>query len=70
MQQHQPAPPSPPAGTGEGWRAWLLTDTPTSRGHARAAALYQGWLKFRGNTLAMVGLIIMLALVLMAAFAP
>lgn len=51
-------------------RQWLLTDTPTSRRHARAAALYQGWLKFRSNTLAMIGLGIMIALVLIAAFAP
>ncbi|XWN29355.1 MAG: ABC transporter permease [Devosia sp.] len=57
---------SPPTGL----RGWLLTDTPSSRNHARLAALYQGWLKFRSNRLAMVGLMILLALILMALFAP
>ena len=53
-----------------GLRAWLLTDTPTSRRHARLAALYTGWLTLRGNTMAMVGLIILLLLLFIAAFAP
>lgn len=52
------------------WRAWLLTDTPTSRRHARLGALYQAWLKFSSNTLAMVGLAILIGLILMAIFAP
>lgn len=51
-------------------RAWLLTDTPTSRRHARAAALYQGWLTFRSNTMAMIGLGILVLLVFIAAAAP
>ncbi|WP_299204609.1 nickel transporter permease [uncultured Tateyamaria sp.] len=51
-------------------RAWLLTDTPTSRRHAKLSALYQGWLAFRANTMAMIGLGILLALVLIAAAAP
>ncbi len=54
----------------QSWRDWLLTDTPTSRRHARIAALYQGWLSFRGNHMAMFGLFILLALVLIAALAP
>lgn len=53
-----------------GLRAWLLTDTPTSRRHARMAALYTGWLTLRGNAMAMVGLAILLVLLAMAAFAP
>ncbi len=53
-----------------GFRGWLLTDTPTSRFHARCVALYSGWLKFRSNTMAMLGLIILILLVLIAAFAP
>ncbi|ARE40549.1 Dipeptide transport system permease protein DppC [Rhodovulum sp. P5] len=53
-----------------GWRDWLLTDTPHSRMQARLANLYQGWLAFRGNHLAMFGLSILIALLLMAAFAP
>ncbi len=51
-------------------RAWLLTDTPTSRRHAKLSALYQGWLSFRSNTMAMVGLIILVLLVLIAFAAP
>jgi len=51
-------------------RQWLLTDTPTSRRHARAASLYKGWLSFRGNSMAMVGLGILIFLVLVAVFAP
>ncbi len=54
----------------QGLRAWLLTDTPTSRRHARLAALYTGWLTLRGNTMAMLGLIILLLLLFIAAFAP
>jgi peptide/nickel transport system permease protein len=51
-------------------RQWLLTDTPTSRRHAKLSAMYQGWLSFRGNTMAMIGLWILLALVAIALFAP
>lgn len=51
-------------------RQWLLTDTPTSRRHAKLSALYQGWLTFRSNTMAMVGLGILLLLILTAAAAP
>jgi peptide/nickel transport system permease protein len=51
-------------------RQWLLTDTPTSRRHAKLSALYHGWLSFRGNTMAMIGLWILLALVAVALFAP
>ncbi len=51
-------------------RAWLLTDTPESRNHAKLSALYQGWLSFKGNTMAMVGLGILVLLVLIAFAAP
>ncbi len=51
-------------------REWLMTDTPTSRRHARYAALYSGWLTLKSNSMAMVGLGILLVLLLMAAFAP
>ncbi|MEX5727340.1 peptide/nickel transport system permease protein [Rhodovulum iodosum] len=53
-----------------GWRDWLLTDTPHSRSQARLSALYQGWLAFRRNSLAMLGLAILLFLLFVAAFAP
>ncbi len=51
-------------------RAWLLSDAPQTRRQARLGALYQGWLTFRANKLAMFGLIILLLLVGMAIFAP
>lgn len=51
-------------------RAWLLTETPTSRRHAKLAAIYHAWLSFRTNTMAMVGLAILVLLVLIAAAAP
>ena len=53
-----------------GVRAWLLSDEPTSRRHARLSSWYQGWLTFRGNTLAMIGLIVLGLLILAAIFAP
>ncbi len=51
-------------------REWLLTETPTSRWHARASSFYKGWLALRSNTLAMVGLGILVFLLAVAAFAP
>ena len=51
-------------------RQWLLTDAPTSRRHARLSNLYQGWLTLKANHMAMFGLIIILALILMALLAP
>ncbi len=51
-------------------REWLMTDTPTSRRHAKLAALYNGWLNLRSNTMAMIGLGILILLLLIAAFAP
>ncbi len=43
---------------------------PPRASQARLSNLYTGWLAFRGNHLAMVGLLILVALVLIAAFAP
>lgn len=51
-------------------RQWLLTETPTSRRHAKLSAIYQGWLSFRSNTMAMIGLGILIALVVIAFAAP
>ncbi|MEE9335678.1 MAG: ABC transporter permease [Granulosicoccaceae bacterium] len=53
-----------------GWRAWLSTDTPSSRRQARLGSYYQGWLEFKSNRLAMIGLCILLLLLFTAAFAP
>ncbi|WP_172299232.1 ABC transporter permease [Pseudoruegeria sp. HB172150] len=52
------------------WREWLLAEEPTSRRQARAVGWYQGWLAFRSNTLAMIGLIILVFLIVCAIFAP
>jgi peptide/nickel transport system permease protein len=50
-------------------RAWLLSETPQSRSHAAWVRRYRGWLLFRRNKLAMVGLgtvIVMVAATLAA----
>lgn len=51
-------------------RRWLLAETPASRTQARLGQAYVGWLGFRGNPLAMVGLAVLVALVLIALFTP
>ena len=51
-------------------REWLLTETPTSRRHAKISAFYQGWLTLRSNTMAMIGLAILLLMLFVAAAAP
>ncbi|MCT2538608.1 ABC transporter permease [Sedimentimonas flavescens] len=50
-------------------RAWLLSEQPASRRQARLGQAYRTWLAFRGNWLAMVGLAIVVALVVIAALA-
>ena len=52
------------------WRDWLLSDEPTSRRQARLSSWYKGWLTFRSNPLAMLGLIVLVVLILAAIFAP
>ncbi|MFD1626586.1 nickel transporter permease [Azospirillum griseum] len=52
------------------WRAWLTTDTPQSRAQARLGRAWAGWCAFRRNRMAMIGLLIVLALVVVAALAP
>jgi peptide/nickel transport system permease protein len=52
------------------WRAWLLSETPSSRVQARLGQTYLRWTAFRANPLAMVGLAIVLALILAALLAP
>ena len=51
-------------------RQWLLTNTPKSAFQAQCGRWYLAWLAFRGNPIAMVGLVIVIALMLVAAFAP
>lgn len=52
------------------WRSWLSTDTPRSRLQARLGRVWAGWTSFRRNRLAMAGLLIVAALVVVAALAP
>lgn len=51
-------------------REWLLTDTPDSALQAVMGRLYLGLLEFFKNRLAVLGLLIILALILTAVFAP
>ena len=51
-------------------RAWLTSDDPTSRAQARWGRACHAWLRLRENRLAMVGLMIIMALAAVAAFAP
>lgn len=53
-----------------GWTAWLISDSPASRRQARLGQLYRQWLAFRRNPAAIIGLAIVVALLLVAAFAP
>jgi peptide/nickel transport system permease protein len=56
--------------TSSGWTAWLITDSPASRRQAKLGQIYRQWLAFRRNPAAMIGLAIVVALLLIAAFAP
>lgn len=53
-----------------GLRSWLLSDEPSSRRQAKLSAWYKGWLTFRSNTLAMIGLAVLCFLIFAAIFAP
>lgn len=52
------------------WHSWLTTTAPESRRQAKLGQLYRQWLAFKKNPAAVVGLVIVLALLLLAAFAP
>ena len=54
----------------QGWRSWLLSNTPQSRLQAKLGALYHAWLSFLANPLALAGMVIVIALLLMALLAP
>jgi peptide/nickel transport system permease protein len=51
-------------------RDWLLDPSPASRRQARFGQFYRGWLRLARNPLALLGLGIVVALVLMAIAAP
>ncbi|MGJ8527371.1 nickel transporter permease [Maritalea sp.] len=61
---------SSPTAAPQGLRAWLLSDRPASAFQARCQRAYIGWLSFKTNPIAMLGLIIVASLILIAAFAP
>ncbi|RWL48402.1 MAG: ABC transporter permease [Mesorhizobium sp.] len=50
-------------------RAWLLSDRPASRLQARLGRAYVAWRRFSANRLALVGMLIIIALVAVAALA-
>jgi peptide/nickel transport system permease protein len=52
------------------WRSWLLAETADSALQASLGRAYLGWRAFARNPLAMVGLAIVIALLLIAAAAP
>lgn len=51
-------------------RDWLLTEAPASRGQAAWGRRYRLWLQFRRNPLAMAGLLVALALIVLSLLAP
>lgn len=64
-----PSSPAPSPALNESWRDWLLTAEPHSRHQARLGRAYVTWRRFSENRLAVTGLLIIIALVLVAAFA-
>ncbi|TIW21067.1 MAG: ABC transporter permease, partial [Mesorhizobium sp.] len=50
-------------------REWLLSDRPASRLQARLGRAYVSWRRFSANRLALVGMLIIIALLVVAAFA-
>ncbi|RWL85430.1 MAG: ABC transporter permease [Mesorhizobium sp.] len=50
-------------------REWLLSDRPVSRLQARLGRAYVSWRRFSANRLALVGMLIIIALLVVAAFA-
>ena len=57
-------------GAAPGLRAWLTAEVTTSPRQASAQRFYLGWLRLRGNTLAMGALLVLLGIVLVALLAP
>ncbi|HEY2619826.1 MAG TPA: ABC transporter permease [Acetobacteraceae bacterium] len=51
-------------------RDWLLSETPVSRAQAAWVRRYRGWLQFRTNGLAMVGLVTAAIMIFMSLAAP
>jgi peptide/nickel transport system permease protein len=53
-----------------GWWTYLTSEAPTSRRQAQLGQYYRQWLALKQNPLALLGLVIVVVLLLMAAFAP
>jgi peptide/nickel transport system permease protein len=51
-------------------RGWLLAEIPQSKGQARCQRIFIGWLAFKRNPVAVIGLLIIVGLVAIAALAP
>jgi peptide/nickel transport system permease protein len=51
-------------------RGWLLAEIPQSKLQARCQRLFIGWLDFKRNPIAMIGLLIIVGLVAIATLAP
>ena len=51
-------------------REWLVAENPSSRFQALCGSVYRAWLSILANPLALLGLVIVVALVLVALFAP
>lgn len=54
----------------QGWHAWLTAEVTTSPRQASFQRMYFGWLRFLRNPLAVIGLVILVALLLVAILAP
>ena len=52
------------------WSEYVRSHAPTSRRQARVGQLWRQWLALRRNPLAVIGLLIVLALLLIALLAP
>src|ERR1700759_1756703 len=51
-------------------RDWLLSEAPASRAQAAWVRRYRGWLQFRANHLAMVGLVTIVVMIVVSLAAP
>ncbi|MEZ5904298.1 MAG: ABC transporter permease [Geminicoccaceae bacterium] len=61
---------STPIDSGQGLRAWLEAEQPQSLRQARAQRAWRGWQSFLDHRLGVIGLVIVVALVLVALLAP
>jgi peptide/nickel transport system permease protein len=51
-------------------RGWLLAEAPDSKTQARCQRVFISWLAFKGNPVAMIGLLIIVSLIAVALLAP